>query len=172
VSRWQLSALAGALVLGAALTVLPVALGGLSPAVAIFCGGPALFFFALAMSRIWPAALWPALVLLATKQLLAAVLSDAVVIDAPLRGAALLWFAELAWLAGQPPGLPPPRAQLLAGAMVGLVGAALGWLVLALASVPLAGGPLLTGAGVVAVVAVFAAFLWLNRSGRPAEVDG
>ncbi|MBJ7603774.1 MAG: hypothetical protein JF888_11365 [Candidatus Dormibacteraeota bacterium] len=171
-SRWQLSALAGALLLGAALTLLPVSLGALSPAVAVFCGGPALFFFALAMSRVWPAGLWLALVLLATEQLLATVLSDAVAVDAPLRGAALLWFAELAWLAGQPPGLPPPRAQLLAVAMVGLVGAALGWLVLAMASVPVAGGPGLTGAGVVAVVAVFAAFLWLNRSSRPPQADG
>ncbi|MDQ6900408.1 MAG: hypothetical protein M3072_13025 [Candidatus Dormibacteraeota bacterium] len=171
-SRWQLAALGGALLLGAALTVLPVSLGGLSPAVAILCGGPELFFFALAMSRIWPAGLWLALVLLATEQLLAAVLSQEVVIDAPLRGAALLWFAELAWLAGQPPGLPPPRSHLLAVAMVALVGAALGWLLLALASVPLVGGPLLTGAGVVAVVAVFAVFLGLSRSSQPRKLDG
>lgn len=170
-NRWQPAALGAALLLGAALTVVPLPLGGLSPAVALFCGGPALVFLALGTSRIWPAAVWLALVLLASEQLLAAVLSEGIVIDAPLRGAALLWFGELAWLAGQPAGSALPRAQLVAAGVVGLIGAALGWLVLGLVGVPLPGGPLLTAIGVAAVVAALTAFLWLSRSGAPPTAD-
>ena len=149
----------------AALAVYPAMALQTAPPIAAL-GGLALVFFIAGQTLPVPGVLAWALGLLAIEYLATLGLrGGAVDVAAPGYAAALFLCAELGWLgleARTGGRLWPGRA--VAVALLALLGAVLGGLLLLLAAAPLAGGVVLTGLGVAAAVAIAACLAWLARS--------
>lgn len=161
---------AGALGLATALATMPLLAGGPPPAVVATVAIAAMVLEVAGVVGFWPDALAPAAVLLGAEYLASLALRGAGLnLGAPVYAAALFLCAELGWLARESAGGAPPRpARLLASAALALAAAGLGWAILALAAVPLAGGLALTALGVVAAVAAGLVLAWLATAARTA----
>ena len=132
-------------------------------------GGLALLLYVVALVGVWPGVLTWALGLLAVEYLLGLELRGARLdLTAPVYAAALFLCAELGWLGLEARrGGRPWLGRSVAIGVLTLLGAALGWLLLLVAAVPLPGGAALTALGVAAAAAVAACLAWLART-RPA----
>ena len=146
-------------VLGGGVTVLPLAILSI-------LGGPALLVYAVALAGIWPGGRSAAIGLLAAEYLASLYLRGIQLdVAAPAYGAALFVCAEMGWLAAEGRGGGSAwLARWFAIAGLALAAAALGWTVLIMATLPLAGGPAITALGVVATLAAAAGLAWLARS--------
>ena len=170
--RVRLGLALGALLLAFGLAAYPALSERAAPAPLPALAVPALLLYAAGLVGRWGGGLAGAIALLALEYLLSLYLRDASLdVVAPVYAVALFLCAELGWLAleGRETGGPwPGRAfGLLA---VALGGGGLGFVVLALAVLPLPGGPLLTAAGGAAVVAAAVLLARLaNASRRPAR---
>jgi len=151
--------------LAAALALYPAMALQTAPLIAAL-GGLAFVFFIAGQTLPVPGVLAWALGLLAIEYLATLGLRGAAVdVAAPGYAAALFLCAELGWLgleARTGGRLWPGRA--VAVALLALLGAVLGGLLLLLAAAPLAGGVVLTGLGAAAAVAIAACLAWLARS--------
>lgn len=152
-------------ILTAALAIYPAMTLRAAPLL-VGLGGLAFVLFIAGQTLPVPGALAWALGLLAVEYLAALELRDAAFdVAAPGYGVALFLCAELGWLgleARGGGGLWPGRAIVVA--LLALVGAALGAVLLLLAAAPVAGGVVLTGLGVAAAVAIAACLAWLART--------
>jgi hypothetical protein len=131
----------------------------------LWLGGLGVMAYAAAVIMPWPTALPWALGLLAVEYLLGLELRSAD-LDLGAPAFAALWFlsAELGWLGleARRGGRPWP-GRAVAGAAVAVGGAGLGVVIVLSPAVPIAGGPFLTGLGVLAAVGAAAALAWLAR---------
>jgi len=159
-------AASGGLLVGAGLTVYPL-LGGeaVSPPLAVV-GGVGLLLYLLAVGGLWPGGLGVGVGLLAAEYLASLyVWGVRLDVTAPIYAVCLFACAELGWLAVDG-GAGGPRwpARWFATAGLGLAAATLGWGLVIVATVPLAGGLVFTAIGVVAALAAATTVAWLARS--------
>jgi hypothetical protein len=155
-----------AFLLGGALMVYPLLGAGTALPLLATLGGAALLLCAVGVAGVWPAALTAAVGLLATEYLVSLYLKGVRLdLAAPVYAGCLFAWAELSWLVVE--GQVAERwwlARWLAVAGLAPSAAALGWAVLIVAALPIAGGLALTALGVVAALAVAAGVRWLARS--------
>ncbi|MDQ6744319.1 MAG: hypothetical protein M3170_08350 [Candidatus Dormibacteraeota bacterium] len=132
---------------------------------------PAALLYAGAMLRLWPDGLPLALAMLALEYLAAVYLrGGGLDLLAPAYAAGLFVCAELGWLTLEAGGGHPPwPGRGVALAMLAGIGFLAGVGLLAVALLPIGGGRLLTGAGVLAAVGAAAAIAWLARASRGGE---
>jgi hypothetical protein len=158
-------AVPGALPLGAALALVPVVEQAQAPPAVIGLGVLGLLLLGAGLALPWPRALPWALGLLGVEYLVSLVVRGAGPdLAAPAYAAGYFVCAELAWLGLEARGggaLWPARA--LAVGLLTLGGGVLGTGLLLAAALPVPGGPLVTGAGVVAAVGLAACLAWLAR---------
>ncbi|HEY7199458.1 MAG TPA: hypothetical protein VIC57_04555 [Candidatus Dormibacteraeota bacterium] len=157
-----------ALALAAALALVPPLRAGGAPGPIAGLGGAAVVLYAISLAAPLAGAMPWALGLLGLEYLVSLEVRSAPLDEAaPAYAAAFFLCAELGWLGleARRGGRPWPGRAAAIGA-VALGGAALGALLLAISAVSFAGGPVLTGLGVAAAVAVAASLAWLGR--RPA----
>lgn len=161
---WLLAVPAGAL-LAISLALLPLQ-GGPGAAVALAAlGSLGVVFYVAALLLPWPGALPWAMGLLAVEYLVSLELRGPR-LDPTAPAYAAAWFlnAELGWLGleARRGGRPSPTRVLAVG-VVALAGAAMGVVLILVATLPLAGSLLWTGLGVLAAVAAVACLAWLAR---------
>jgi len=157
----------GGFLLGVGLAAYPLLSPGPLRSTLAIPAGLALLLYLMAVVGLWPGGLSAAVGLLAIEYLASLYLRGIPLdVTAPAYGACLFLCAELGWLAVEGSGDPRWLARWFVVAGVASAGAALGWGLLVVASVPLVGGLPLTALGVVAVVALAGALAWLARSAR------
>jgi hypothetical protein len=152
--------------LALALAAYPLAGGGAGVLPLAMLGGVGLLLYAVALVGVWPGGLSGAIGLLAAEYL-ASLYLRGIRLDvvAPAYAAAQLVCAELGWLAAEErAGGLGWIARWFAIAGLALAAAALGWVVLIAATLPLAGGLAVTALGVVAALAAALGLAWLARS--------
>ena len=144
----------GAFLLAVALAVYPLLWGTAIPPLAL-PGSLAVLLYAMAVGGIWPGGLSGAVLLLAIEYLASLYLRGIQLdVTAPAYAACLFVCAELGWLIVDGRGAGPGwLARWFTIAALALAAAALGWAVLIVATLPLAGGLAITGLGVVAALA-------------------
>jgi hypothetical protein len=155
-----------AFLLAAALAWYPLVGAGREVALLAMLGATALLLAAVGVVGLWPGALSVAVGLLAAEYLVSLFLHGARLdVTAPAYGACLFVFAELGWLAidGRGGGSRwPTRWFGVAG--LALAAAGLGWALLILSALPMAGGLAVTTLGVVAALVLAVSLGWLARS--------
>jgi hypothetical protein len=131
-----------------------------------FPGGLALVLYLMAVGGLWPGALGGAVGLLAAEYLASVYLRGGHLdLTAPAYGACLFVWAELGWIAVEGhrgAGWWYTRWFAIAG--LALAGSALGWGLLIVAALPVAGGLGITAMGVAAAVVGAAGLVLLARS--------
>lgn len=155
----------GALPLAAGLAVYPLLdpQAALPPVVGLAV--LAVFLYGLGLVTVWPGTMTWALGLLAAEYLAALELrGGSLDLTAPAYAAALFLCSELGWLGLEARrGGRPWLGRSFAIAVLTLLGAAIGWLLLLAATLPVAGGGPLTALGVVAAAATAACLALLAR---------
>jgi len=151
--------------IGVGLAVYPLLGAGAVRTALAVVGGMGLLLYLFAVGGLWPGGLGVAVGLLAAEYL-ASLYVRGVQLDvtAPIYAACLFVCGELGWL-GVDGGAGSPRwpARWFATAGLALAGAALGWVLVIVATVPLAGGLVVTALGVAAALAAATTVAWLAR---------
>jgi hypothetical protein len=151
--------------LALALAAYPL-LGGAGVLPLAIPGGVGLLLYAAALAGVWPGGLTVAIGLLAAEYL-ASLYLRGIRLDvvAPVYAATQFVCAELGWLAAEERGGGLGWLERWFGiAGLALAGAALGWVALIAATLPLAGGLAVTALGVLAALAAALGLAWLARS--------
>lgn len=161
----------GALPLAVGLAILPVLDERAALPPVVLLAAVAVLLYVLALVGVWPGMLTWAIGLLAAEYLISLELRGARLdLAAPAYAAALFLCAELGWLGLEARrGGRPWLGRSFGIGVLTLLGAALGWVLLVVATLPVAGGGLLTALGVVAAAAAAACLAWLARSAPEGE---